>query len=87
MDRLTIEMTDVPETPHPRCIWLTLEGSDIIEMKQVMLDRDALGAAAFFQRVVAPRVRAAAQQRGMPIDGIETDEDECNARDDERLPG
>lgn len=87
MDRLRLEMTDAPETSRPRCIWLTLEGPDIIEMKQVVLDRDAPGAAAFFRRVVAPRVRAAAKQRGILIDGIEADEDECNARDDERLPG
>ena len=43
MDRLTPEMTDALETPRPRCIWLTLEGPDIIEMKQVVLDRDAPG--------------------------------------------
>jgi len=70
-------MTDVPETPRPRCIWLTLEGPDIIELKQVMLDRDAPGAAAFFQRVVAPQVRDAAQRRG--ISAVE--------KDNGRLPG
>jgi len=46
MDRLTPEMTDVPETPRPRCIWLTLEGPDIVEMKQVVLDADEIQYAA-----------------------------------------
>ena len=54
--------------PRPRHIWLTLEGPDIIELKQVVLDRDVEGARAFFQRVVAPRVRQAAERRGIPID-------------------
>jgi len=52
---------------RPRCIWLTLEESDIIELKQVAQDRDVPGAVSFFQRVVAPRVRVAAQRRGIPI--------------------
>lgn len=30
---------------EPRCIWLALEGPEIIEMKQVVLDRDMAGAA------------------------------------------
>ncbi len=30
-----------------RSIWITLEGSDIIELKQIMLDRDAVGAMDF----------------------------------------
>jgi len=38
----------MPETSRPRHIWLTLEESDIIKLKQVMLDRDASGGAAFF---------------------------------------
>lgn len=58
----------MPETCPPRRIWLTLEGPDIIELKQVMLDRDAEGAAAFFRRVVVPRVREAARQRGIPME-------------------
>ena len=56
-------------SPQPvRHIWLTLEGPDIIELKQVMLDRDVEGAAVFFQRVVAPGVREAARRRGIPIE-------------------
>jgi cysteine desulfurase family protein len=40
---------------EPRRIWLALEGPEIVEMKQVVLDRDVRGATAFFRRVVAPR--------------------------------
>ena len=61
---------------HPRHIWLTLEGPEIIELKQVVLDRDVEGAAAFFRRVVVPRVREAGRRRG-----ILTEEE------DDRLPG
>ena len=62
--------------PRPRSIWITLEGSDIIELKQIMLDRDAAGAADFFQRVIVPQVREAARQRGIITDaefGSESD--------------
>ncbi len=51
-----------------RSIWITLEGSDIIELKQIMLDRDAAGAMDFFQRVIVPQVRQAARQRGIISD-------------------
>ena len=61
---------------RPRHIWLALDGPDIIELKQVVLDRDVEGAAAFFRRVVTPRVRAAAWQRGIPTEEA-----------DDRLPG
>ncbi len=70
-----MQMADAPDfSPGPRCIWLTLEGADVIELKQVIMDRDAPGAAAFFRRVVAPRVRAVAQRRGIPIDVVEENE-------------
>jgi len=52
---------------------LTLEGPEVIELKRVVLDRDAPGATAFFQRVVAPRVRATARQRGI---AVESEDDE-----------
>jgi len=55
---------------------LTLEEPDIIELKQVVLDRDAESATAFFHRVVAPRVREAAAQRGISV-----------KEDDDCLPG
>jgi len=56
------------EANPPRHIWLTLEGPDIVELKRVILDRDVQGAAAFFQRVVVPQVRRAAEQRGIAVD-------------------
>jgi len=69
-------MTSTLLARPPRRIWLTLEGPDIIELKQVVLDRDVEGAVAFFQRAVAPRVREAALRRGIPIEEA-----------DDRLPG
>lgn len=56
------------ESRPPRHIWLTLEEPEIIELKQVVLDRDVEGAAAFFRRVVAPRVREAARRQGIPVE-------------------
>ena len=43
-------------TTPPRFTWLTLEASEIIELKQAMLDRDSQEAADFFWRVIVPRV-------------------------------
>ncbi len=60
----------------PRRVWLTLHGEEIVELKQVMMDRDVEGARALFQRVVVPRVREAADRRGMMTEG-----------EDDRLPG
>ena len=59
--------------------WITLEAPEIIELKQVMLDRDYQGTADFFWRLVVPRVREAAQRRGIPLDEAE--------ENDGRLPG
>jgi len=70
------------KTPTSNClryICLALEAPEIIELKQAMLDRDVEGAADLFRRVVAPRVQAAAQRRGIALE--ETEED------DGRLPG
>ena len=69
-------MTSTPLLRSPRHIWLTLEGPDIIELKQVVLDRDVEGAVAFFRRVVVPRVHETARRRGIPIE-----------EEDDRLPG
>ena len=69
-------MTRSNQPQRTRCIWLTLEEPDIIELKQVVLDRDAESATAFFHRVVAPRVREAAAQRGISV-----------KEDDDCLPG
>jgi hypothetical protein len=65
---------------RPKCIWLVFEAPDVIELKRVMLDRDVVEAADFFQRVLVPRVTAAAQRRGIEIVGGEREADE-------RLPG
>jgi hypothetical protein len=63
-----------PSLHNTRFIWLTLEGPDVIEVKQVALDRDVPGALAFFQRVVVPQVRLVARQRGIPVDTLEESE-------------
>ncbi len=61
------------ESAHAHHIWLQLEAPEIIELRQVAMDRDAPGAVEFFHRVIAPRVQMAAQQRGLDVDweGIE----------------
>ena len=61
-------------TTPPRFTWLTLEASEIIELKQAMLDRDSQEAADFFWRVIVPRVREAAQRRGISLEGMEADD-------------
>jgi hypothetical protein len=48
--------------------WITLEPQEVIELKQAMLDHDFQGSSDFFWRVVVPRVRDAAQKRGIPLD-------------------
>lgn len=48
-----------------RRIWLTLQAEEVLELKQLMMDHDVDGTRAFFQRVVVPRVREAAERRGM----------------------
>jgi hypothetical protein len=53
------------ESSSPCPIWLTLRAAEIIELKQAMTDRDARDARVFFQRVVLPRVRKAAEQPGI----------------------
>lgn len=62
-----------------RYICLALEAAEIIELKQAMLDRDVQGATELFRRVIAPRIQAAAQRRGIVLK--ETEEDNG------RLPG
>jgi len=60
---------------RPRSIWITLEAPEVIELKQIVLDRDAPGATDFFQRVIVPRVGKAARQRGIITDEEVKDED------------
>ena len=37
-----------------RTLWLVFEAAEVIELKRILLDRDAEGTEAFFQRVVSP---------------------------------
>ena len=66
---------------RPQCIWLAFEAPEVIELKRVMLDRDAMEAADFFQRVIVARILAAAQQRRMHV-ALDS-----GAEHDECLPG
>lgn len=72
-----------PEKPRAllRSLWITLEAPEVIEVKRIKQDRDDEGALIFFREVVAPRMRAAARQRGIALD-LMTEE-----ANDERLPG
>ena len=63
-----------------RSLWITLEATEIIELKRIKQDRDEDGALDFFRQVVAPRACAAAIQRGIALDLL-TEE-----KNDERLP-
>ena len=64
-----------------RSLWITLEATEIIELKRINQDRDEDGALTFFREVVAPRVRATARQRGIALDLF------AEETNDERLPG
>jgi len=68
----------VQKSSPPRRIWLTLEADEIVELKQLMMDRDVEGARAFFHRLVVPRVRRASERRGIKADGTpeQLEEDE-----------
>ena len=59
-------MRPADPAPAPRRIWVTLEASEVIELKRIALDHDADGAVAFFRNVVTPHVRAAAATRASP---------------------
>jgi len=58
-----------------------LEAPEVIELKRIAIDRDGDSAVDFFRETLAPRVRAAACQRGLALDLL-TEE-----KKDERLPG
>jgi hypothetical protein len=67
--------------PTPRFLWITLEALEVIELKRIAMDRDGDGAVTFFRDVLAPRVRAAALQRGIALEMFVEDEN------NERIPG
>ncbi|RLC65137.1 MAG: hypothetical protein DRI48_07025 [Chloroflexi bacterium] len=56
------------ESSSPRRIWLTLQAEEIVELKQLMMDRDVEGTSAFFHQIVFPRVQRAAERRGISAD-------------------
>jgi hypothetical protein len=47
--------------------WIEFEAPEVIELKRIVLDKDAATAVAFWQDVVVPKVLAAAERHGMPI--------------------
>ncbi len=48
-----------------RCIWVTLEPAEVIELKRITMDSDIDSAVTFFRESLVPRVIAAASQRGV----------------------
>jgi hypothetical protein len=64
-----------------RCIWVTLEPSEVIELKRIAMDNDIDSAVSFFCDVLIPRVRHAAAQRHVAQDMLEED------KNHERIPG
>jgi len=72
---MTITTKDTLEKPRaiPRRIWVTLEATEIIELKRIALDRDGEGAVIFFCDLLVPRVRDAARQRGVALDLLPED--------------
>jgi len=66
MNRQTEKTTQLTVEPTTtRCIWVTLEPSEVIELKRIAMDDDMEEAISFFCDVLAPRVRTAASQRGV----------------------
>jgi hypothetical protein len=81
MSRAT-ERPERPATPAraARRTWIEFEAPEVIELKRIVLDKDAEAAVAFFHGVVVPKVRAAAERHGMILP---TSEELVH----ERLPG
>ncbi len=58
----------MPEKAEPtRFGWVTLEGQEIIELKQAIMDRDIHDVVDFFYRVVVPRAQESAEKRGISL--------------------
>ncbi len=58
----------MPEKAEPtRFGWVTLEGQEIIELKQAIMDRDVHDVVGFFYRVVVPRAKESAEKRGITL--------------------
>ena len=74
-------MSQYQPTRHaPHRMWIEFEAPEVIELKRIVLDKDAETALAFFQDVIVPRVRAPAERHGIPLPSAE-------ASDHDRLPG
>jgi len=69
-----------PPARAPRRTWFELEAPEVIELKRIVWDKDVETAVAFFQAVVLPKVRAAAERHGLALPTPEELEHE-------RLPG
>ncbi len=52
---------------HQRFGWVTLEGQEIIELKQAMMDREVHDIVDFFYRIIVPRAQESAEKRGIPL--------------------
>ena len=50
------------------CIWVTLEATEVIELKRITIDSDADSAVTFFNEILCPRVKTAALQRNVATD-------------------
>jgi hypothetical protein len=74
-------MKNVPAENTTRSLWITLEATEIIELKRINQDRDGDGALEFFRNLLTPRVRAAAQKHGLALNLLtEEKNDECLPR-------
>ena len=62
--------TSAPASATTRCIWVTLEATEVIELKRITIDRDADSAVAFFNEILCPRVETAALQRNVAMDSL-----------------
>lgn len=97
MNRTDKAANPIPTPPRgQRSLWIILEAPEVIELKRIAIDRDGNGALTFFRDAVAPRVRAAAQQRGLALDLLtggknaeekNAEEKKAEEKNHERIPG
>ena len=62
------QLIDVSSTK--RCLWITLEATEVMELKRVEMDRDTDAAISYFWEVINPRVRKAAAERNVAVDSL-----------------